>query len=120
MTTASDFASSLVDQLLASGSKVLENCEKASKISTDALKQIVDRQLELGSAFAELGAEQLKSLSTPGVPQDFLHRQKEASETFGAKLQSYFEALRGVAQETQQAYVQMGQDVAAGFSSKAV
>lgn len=118
MTDQTQFATTLVDQLLSSGSKAIEGAARLNQVGLSAFKQILEKQLELGKAFAELGSSQFKSLSDIGAPQDLLQRQKEAGEAFGGKLQTYFEELRGIAQDAQQAYAKAGQETAADLSSK--
>lgn len=116
MTQASDFLSSLIDPLLASGNKILAISEQASQIHLNASKEILDSQLELGSALADLGAAQLKGLSEPGAVGDLLQRQKDGMEALATKLQGSFEQLRSIATEAQQAYTKLGQDAAADFA----
>lgn len=123
MTDTSKIAGSIVDGLLASGAKILDVTERASKISLTAVKQMMDSQIELGSALADLSATQLKGFGDVNASQDVMHRQNDTASAFGAKLQTYFEQVRGVAQEAQQAWVQLGQEVTAdlgkGFKTNA-
>lgn len=113
MTDFSSVASTLVDKFLASGTQVLDRSERVSTIGLSASKRLFDSQLGLGSALIELGAEQLKSLGDITSPKTLLQRQKDAAEQFGGKVQGYFEEVRGVAQEAQQAVVTLGEDAAA-------
>lgn len=115
---AAQTAGSFADKIFTKGSKVLEGSGRLGQVGLDAFKQVVDSQLELGSAFAELGASQFKSLSQLGAPSELLQRQKEAAELFGGKLQSYFEQLRSIAQDTKESYVTVGKEVAADLTGK--
>lgn len=110
-------ASNFTDGLLSKGGKLLSGSERFAQLGMTSLKQVFENQLELGAAFAELATAQVQSLSDLNAPSELLQRQKEAGEAFSGKLQSYFEKLRGIAQDTQAAYVQTGKDVVADLKS---
>ncbi|MGQ0619744.1 MAG: phasin family protein [Panacagrimonas sp.] len=116
---ASQTATSMVDTFLATSSKILEGSGRLSQVGLNAFKQMADSQFDLAAAFAEFGASQFRSLTDIASPKDLLQRQKEASEALGGKLQNYVEQLRTVTQETQQAYVELGRELAADLSPKA-
>lgn len=104
-------ASNVLDRLIESGGRAVEGFGKFSEIGINALKSSVDNHLDFGAAVAELAGAQLKNLSELGAPSEILHRQKDVNDAFGAKLQAYYDRFKESAEESHQAYSDLGKEV---------
>lgn len=112
------FDNGFAEKLTTAGSKVVENSGKLGEIGATAFKRLMDGQLELASAFANLGASQFQNLAKTTAPTEFLQRQKELGDSFNETLNGYVEGLRQVGAETQAAYTAVAKDFAADLGVK--
>jgi len=115
--------SNVLDRLIESGGKAFEGFGRFSEIGINALKSSVDNHLDFGAAVADLAGTQIKNLSELGAPSEILHRQKEINDAFGDKLQAYYDRVKASAEESHQAYSDLGKEVFGGvgdvFAKKA-
>lgn len=97
--------------------KPFEFAKRTSEIGFETTKRLAHDQIELGSAIATLGIEQLKSLRDLRAPKAFVKRQKTALSDFGTTAKGLFSQTRGTFRDARQAYFQLGKDLVSDLRS---